>query len=190
MTLGSERLYSDLVRQNNDKKTVGGDKIAVVKLDRSGGCVDRDQEFREQTQQAQIKEYFFGDVKNTLSPHTQIVDFSHCTIFKHRSSKDDDFSSSFLPGDYVSAESDPTSIFEVVREITMQLQNAVLAFVHADPKDHQETIRDAPVIGFVFIVEVDETRKKLKVLAPLSGRLPNKALIWGRFPEGSGNLVG
>ena len=72
----------------------------------------------------------------------------------------------------------------------MQLQNALLAFVHADPKEPHEVIRDASVIGFIFIADVDEAKKKLKVLAPLSGRLPNKALVWGRFPEGSGDLVG
>ena len=70
------------------------------------------------------------------------------------------------------------------------MQNAVLAIVHAEPHDAQEVIRDASVIGFIYIAEVDEAKKRLKVLAPLSGRLPNKAIIWGKFPEGSGNLVG
>ena len=70
------------------------------------------------------------------------------------------------------------------------MQNAILAIVHADPSDFQETIRDASVIGFVYVAEVDEKRKKLKVLAPLSGRLPDKAMIWGLWPEGIGGLVG
>ena len=70
------------------------------------------------------------------------------------------------------------------------MQNAILAIVHADTSDTQENIRDASVIGFVYIAEVDEKRKKLKILAPLSGRLPNKAMIWGSWPEGVGDLVG
>ena len=70
------------------------------------------------------------------------------------------------------------------------MQNAILAIVHADPNDAQENIRDASVIGFVYVAEVDEKRKKLKVLAPLSGRLPNKAIVWGVWPEGVGDLVG
>ena len=70
------------------------------------------------------------------------------------------------------------------------MQNAILAIVHADPNDTQENIRDASVIGFVYVAEVDEKRKKLKVLAPLSGRLPNKAFVWGAWPDGVGNLVG
>lgn len=70
------------------------------------------------------------------------------------------------------------------------MQNSILAIVHADPNDTQENIRDASVIGFVYVAEVDEKRKKLKILAPLSGRLPNKAMIWGTWPEGVGDLVG
>ena len=70
------------------------------------------------------------------------------------------------------------------------MQNSILAIVHADPHDTQENIRDASVIGFVYVAEVDEKRKKLKILAPLSGRLPNRAMIWGTWPEGVGDLVG
>lgn len=70
------------------------------------------------------------------------------------------------------------------------MQNAIIAIVHAEPGDTQENIRDASVIGFIYVAEVDEKRKKLKVLAPLSGRLPNKAMIWGAWPEGVADLVG
>ncbi len=70
------------------------------------------------------------------------------------------------------------------------MQNAILAIVHAEPDDAQDNIRDASVIGFVYVAEVDEKRKKLKILAPLSGRLPNKAVVWGSWPEGVGDLVG
>jgi len=70
------------------------------------------------------------------------------------------------------------------------MQNAILAIVQADPNDTPENVRDASVIGFVHVAEVDEKRKKLKVLAPLSGRLPHRAMIWGSWPEEIGDLVG
>ena len=70
------------------------------------------------------------------------------------------------------------------------MQNGIIAIVHAEIGDSQENIRDASVIGFIYVAEVDEKRKKLKVLAPLSGRLANKAMIWGAWPEGSSDLVG
>ena len=70
-----------------------------------------------------------------------------------------------------------------------QLQNAVLAIIQAEPNDSQESIRDASVIGFIYVAEVDETKNKLRILSPASGRLPNKAMIWGAWPE-AGDLTG
>lgn len=70
------------------------------------------------------------------------------------------------------------------------MQNAIMAIAHADPSDSQENIRDASVMGFIYVAEVDEKKRKLKILAPLSGRLPSKAVIWGSWPEGVGDLVG
>ena len=70
------------------------------------------------------------------------------------------------------------------------MQYSILAIVHAIPNDSPEDIRDASVIGYVYVADVDEKRKKLRLLAPLSGRLPNKAFIWGTWPEGVGDLVG
>ena len=70
------------------------------------------------------------------------------------------------------------------------MQNAILAIVHAEPSDPHETIRDASVIGYIYVAEVDEKRKKLKILTPLSGRLPNKAMLWGSWPEGVRDMVG
>ena len=69
------------------------------------------------------------------------------------------------------------------------LHNSVLAIVQAEPSDSQESVRDSSVIGFVFVSEVDEKRRKLKVLAPMSGRIPRRVLVWGRWPETIGNLM-
>lgn len=55
-----------------------------MKLDKSGGCVDRDDEYMQQSREASIKEYFFGDPRRTLSPHTQQVDFDALTVYKVR----------------------------------------------------------------------------------------------------------
>lgn len=70
------------------------------------------------------------------------------------------------------------------------MQNGILAIMHADANDTPENIRDATVIGFVYVAEVDEKKKKLRVLAPLSGRLPNRAMIWGAWPDSIEDLVG
>ena len=190
VVLGSERLYSDLLRRNNGQSTVGGDTITVIKLDRSGGCVDRDEAFRQQCGQVQIKNYFFGDAKTTLSPHTQQVDFAQLAIFKLIRQSPGDETSSFLPGGYESNDVNAASTIERIASPTLQLQNALLAILHADPSDSPEEIRDSSVKGFVYVVEVDELKKKVKVLAPISGRLLDNPLLWSQYPEASPDLVG
>ena len=80
-------------------------------------------------------------------------------------------------------------IYERIQPSSL-LQSSILAIVHAEPNDAQENIRDASVIGFVYVADVDEKRKKMRLLAPLSGRLPRKALVWGVWPENAGELIG
>lgn len=71
-----------MLRRYSGQKTAAGAPVAVIKLDKSGGCVDRDEGFMQKSRQSQVREYFFGDAKNTLSPHTQQLDFSQLSIFK------------------------------------------------------------------------------------------------------------
>jgi polyribonucleotide 5'-hydroxyl-kinase len=183
--LGSERLYSDMVRRFDKKKTSTDELISVIKLDKSGGCVDRDDSFMKQMRQTQIRIYFFGDVRTTLSPHTQMVDFSQMTIFKFQ--EPDTVNLSLLPG---GAEDEGVAppIFEKM-EPTPMMQNAILAIMYANLNDPEEDIRDASVMGFVYVADVDEKKRKVKVLAPVSGRLPAKPFVWGTWPEGPSDLV-
>lgn len=94
---------------------------------------------------------------------------------------------SLLPGGEAEDLSTP-SIFDKISP-SPQMQNSILAIVRADPNDSQENIRDACVLGFIYVAEVDEKKKKMKILAPISGRLPHQAMIWGSWPEGIGSLV-
>lgn len=91
-----------------------------------------------------------------------------------------------MPGDV--AEDNTSTIFDKIQP-SPQLQNAILTIVNTHPDDTQENIRDASVMGFIYIADVDEKKTKLKVLAPVGGRLPNKAIIWGSWPEGISDLM-
>ena len=82
VVLGSERLYNDLLRRFNGQNTGAGETVAVIKVDKSGGCVDRDEIYLPQLRQSQIREYFFGDASTTLSPHTQQIDFGQLSVFR------------------------------------------------------------------------------------------------------------
>lgn len=91
-----------------------------------------------------------------------------------------------MPGD--ETEDSTPAIFDKVQP-SPQMQNAILTIVNAHPDDIQENIRDASVMGFMYVAEVDEKKNKLRVLAPAGGRLPNKAIIWGPWPEGISDLM-
>lgn len=84
LVLGSERLHSEMQRRFSAYRTSLGNSITLVKLDKSGGCVDRDDQYMQQSSEAAIKEYFFGDTKSTLSPHTQSISFDDVAVYKIR----------------------------------------------------------------------------------------------------------
>ena len=82
LVLGSERLYSEIQKRFSSFKASSGETLTLVKLDKSGGCVDRDEAFMKESREAAIREYFFGDLKRTLSPHPRYVPFDEVVVYK------------------------------------------------------------------------------------------------------------
>jgi polyribonucleotide 5'-hydroxyl-kinase len=207
VVLGSERLYSDMSKHFQGKPTNNnnnpGETVAVLKISKSGGCVDRDPAYMRQGRQAQIREYFFGDAlnKTVLSPHTQTIDFDAISIYKTVAGARDAENAmldALAPGGDVDEEeaaaqvaASEKQIFEKVQP-TLAMQGCILGIMHADADEaEQESVRDASVMGFVYVVEVDEKRKKVRVLAPVGGRsMSGRAVVWGRWPEEVVDLVG
>jgi polyribonucleotide 5'-hydroxyl-kinase len=170
------------------------DPVTVVRLDKSGGCVDRDESYMKSLRQQQIREYFFGHGAVNLSPYTNQVDFSQLAIYRII---DSSVANSFDPGldeeddiyDPVKGQQSSTgNLFEKIVP-SLMLQNSLLAVTYAEPGDSQDSIRDASVMGYVYVVDVDESKRRVKLLGPVSGRLPNKAMVWGNFPEEVIDLV-
>jgi len=69
------------------------------------------------------------------------------------------------------------------------LQNVLLAVTNTDAKESQESIRDSSILGYVYVADVDEAKKRIRLLAPQPGQLPPNALIMGSFPEDVAGLV-
>ncbi|KAH7355166.1 Pre-mRNA cleavage complex II protein Clp1-domain-containing protein [Rhexocercosporidium sp. MPI-PUGE-AT-0058] len=182
LVIGSERLHSEMQRRFITSKPSANETITLVKLDKSGGCVDRDDAFMQQAREAALKEYFFGDLKTTLSPHTQQLGFEDVLIYKIREAD----SMSFMPGDAEEGEKD---IYERVTPNSM-MHHCMLAVMYAMISDTQDTVRDASVMGFVFVTEVDEKRNRIKVLAPMNTKIVDRPMIWGSWPEASLSLIG
>jgi polyribonucleotide 5'-hydroxyl-kinase len=80
ITLGSERLYSDLTRKLSNRDP--SETVTVIRLDKSGGCVDRSEEYMKALRHAQVREYFFGHGENTLAPSSQTCDFGDLHVFQ------------------------------------------------------------------------------------------------------------
>ncbi|KZZ89501.1 pre-mRNA cleavage complex II protein Clp1 [Ascosphaera apis ARSEF 7405] len=245
LVLGSERLYSTMHRTYNMKPIAASrqgvsteDKISVVKLTKSGGCVDRDENFMKPVREAQIRSYFFGrpipstavntgsaaGTTLTLSPHAQQVDFNNLAIYNITVNEDEDdydpaafgmTNDSFLPGgsndnqddsnghaNSTSGEGQSSTLDANVPlarlprasadvPIPLALENTILAVVNADPDAHLSDIRDSSVLGFLYVADVDEKKGKVRVLSPVGGKIPQRAMIWGRrWPGETIGLLG
>ncbi|OAA56103.1 pre-mRNA cleavage complex II protein Clp1 [Cordyceps fumosorosea ARSEF 2679] len=172
IVLGTSGLNGEIASRFATEKTSLGEPIQVITLDKSDGVVDREESFTEHCREAVIKEYFFGDVRRTLSPQIQQVDFDSLVIYR-------------LP-DYSDYETETL----VREEVCSSMEHWTLAVMHASVRDSPETIRTASVMGFVYVADVDEQKRKVKMLAPVSGRLGDRPLVWGRWPEPFINLLG
>ncbi|CAI4210766.1 unnamed protein product [Parascedosporium putredinis] len=135
---------------------------------------ERDELWLLQEREADIKEYFFGDARMVLSPSTQLVDFDTLTIFK-------------LPdnGEYTP----DAKALDRIKPFA-DMVHWTLAIMQASVKDSPETIRASLVLGFVYVAHVDVDKAKIKLLAPLPGRLGDRPLVLGKWPEPHVNLLG
>lgn len=74
---------------------------------------------------------------------------------------------------------------------TLALANSLIAITHVPPNAPVSDIRDSSIMGFVYVADVDADKKKIRVLAPVGGRMPAKALVWGKnWPGEVVGLVG
>lgn len=187
--IGSERLYQD-IRRLFGASTSLDDTVAVVRIPKSQGCVDRDDNFMRKYCHAQIRSYFFGTSIAPLSPHTQWVNFDQVSVYRIVSTSKS--SSAFDPG--ADDDYDPSSVGSSSSlqktQLSAMLQNSLLAVTNASANDSPETIRDSSILGYLYIAEVDESKKRIRLLSPVSGRIPNHALVVGDWPEGVMDLMG
>ena len=204
--LGSERLYADIVKRfdghPSSASNSSGETISVIKLARSGGCVERDETFMARLRAAQIKNYFYGAPSGSggvaLSPRQQQVDFGSLSVYRcvgsRSSGQDATDDDSFMPGggddDFYPGGSTESRVplpagqlLERVTSAQLAMQNALLAIMNCEPDADEKEIRESSVMGYVYVTEVDESRGRVGLLSPFAGRIPNRAIVWGNWPE-------
>lgn len=173
VVIGSNRMQDELSRRLATEKSSLGETIQVIPLNQSDGAGEPSASILQHTREAVIKEYFFGDSRRTLSPQIQQVDVKGVVIYR--------------------VPEGPWEDDTLIREedgATSPMEHWTLAVMHASPKDSPEVVRAASVMGFVYVADVDEEKKKARILAPVSGRLGDRPLVWGRWPEPFINLLG
>lgn len=205
LILGSERVYSDMSRKyasppsqaNGASKgtstsfnTTLQDTVTVLKLPKSGGCVDRSVSYTSTLLTEQAREYFYGTKRAPLSPHSATLDLASFTVLRMIDEETSDLTAAFLPGGSSDLPTSSTASKPLYTSTTLDLSanNTILTLKHAGPGDEHEVVRDAPVLGYLYVAEVDVDRKRVRVLSPVGGRLPERAVVWGRWPEGVGEL--
>jgi len=97
--------------------------------------------------------------------------------------------SSFLPG---MGEEELSYLGDLYSKVTpsQEMTHCIFAVMYAGTHDPQETIRDAPVMGFVYVVDVDIAREKVSILAPINSKITERPMIWGSWPEATMSLMG
>ncbi|CCC07013.1 hypothetical protein SMACR_01036 [Sordaria macrospora] len=171
VVIGSEKLKTELGQRFASEKTSFGEPVTVLGFDKSDGAVQIDKGWRQKSTETAIKEYFFGGIKARLSPFTQSASFDELVVFK---APDDPY--------------EGAPVLERV-EITPEMAHWTLAVMIASVTDSPQAIRFSSVLGFIVIADVDVERRRVKFLSPVSGRLGNHPLIWGRWPEPYLNLL-
>lgn len=131
---------------------------------------------------SQIKEYFFGRAGDeTLAPSSQTADFSDLHIFRIAEDSDE------ATDDYGQPRA-PRLFDKVVPDEGMV--GMLLAITTAGANEAMAVIRDSSIRGYVYVADVDEAKKKVRLLSPLPGQTPASALVLGSWPEKVEGLVG
>ncbi|CAK7562788.1 MAG: Cleavage polyadenylation factor subunit clp1 [Sporothrix epigloea] len=188
----SNAIHQALTSRFSGESTTLGEPVQIVQLDASDGVVSRSDSIEQRQREACIKEYFFGDAKRTLSPYTQQVDADTLTVFRLPPADNAD-SDGFGENDDGNSGEEEGAIGEhnlEKVEAGPSLAHWTLAVMNADLHDPPDVIQHAAVLGFVYVAEFDTERRKVRVLAPVSGRIGDRPLVFGKWPEPNINLVG
>ena len=195
LTMGSERLFNDLNRRFNQSRG-GENAIPVLRLTKPGGAVESDAAFLKQSRAQQVRQYFDGQSHTPLVPHRHVVPFSKLDIYRARSGaspEDQSFKSGAAAeeDDYEPDAADHSSgaLFEKVTPSTALMASLIaIKFCPGTHVDEKE-IRDSAVMGFLYVADVDETKKRVTFLGPHPHMWGDRALVWGNLPEPVPDLV-
>lgn len=139
----------------------------VIRLPKLSAASDPGDVYKRTLQRTAIREYFYGTHETVLSPYVVGADFEDVTVWKPKN---------ILQNPDLESDSSVNE-FSPVDISASNLQHALVAITYADRKATSSEIQRAPLLGFALITEVNEKRRKLRILLPVPGRLPNKSMV-------------
>jgi len=165
VVLDQERLYNELSR---DMPSF----VKVVFLPKSGGVVERNTNFRQESRDNRIREYFYGRVHSqALHPHSFQVKLADTKIFKIGAPA---IPQSCMPLGMKGEES-RTKLVSVTPNASTLLHRLLAVSFAAD--ESQEDVVRTNVAGFVCVTDVDMEKGRMTVLSPQQGPLPKTLLL-------------
>jgi len=198
LVVGHEKLNVEMQRTY-------GNRMAVVKIPKSGGVVELDATYRERIRRYQLQNYMYGkvirpppglssttylqggeqaaDLTLNLAPVSSIVSFSDLTIY--RIGEETMAPTSALPigATRVVSEMQPLPVDPA--QPGSGLYNAVLALLAPPNPDeserYDEEVLDLPAVGFLVVTALDIPNKRMTILSPSQGSLVGRTTIVGSF---------
>lgn len=141
--------------------------VHLVNLPTLSGAIKLDDIYRRSLQRSAIREYFYGTDTTVLSPYAVGVDYQDIAAWKPKNFlENQDLDSDLSPTELSPVEIDPSNI-----------QHALVAISYAPKRSPSADVIKAPLLGFALVTEVNEKRRKVRILVPVPGNLPSKALI-------------
>ncbi|XP_032897984.1 polyribonucleotide 5'-hydroxyl-kinase Clp1 [Amblyraja radiata] len=157
LVLDQERLYNELKRDLPHF-------VKTALLPKSGGAVERSKEFRRESRDERIREYFYG-TSGDLFPHAFEVRFADVQILRVGAPAVPD---SCLP---LGVRQDDPQLKLVPVQAGRDLAHHLLSLsTQTAPGPH---ILDSSLTGFVVVTGVDVERKVFTVLSPAPRPLPD-----------------
>ncbi|KAJ2829558.1 Cleavage polyadenylation factor subunit clp1 [Coemansia furcata] len=172
LVVGSERMYSLL----STRAFAKDNSVAVIKMARSGGTVDRSAMFRQQYNSRTIQQYFYGTQKEPFSSFSTVANFQEIRVL--RVGEDAIAPSSTLPLGETRKLTD-TSVLTV--EPDEGLTHSILAVTDASMDSEGDSVAGIQALGFVNVTVVDMEKKRLILISPVPGRLPKQVLVYGNI---------
>ncbi|CAH2285303.1 polyribonucleotide 5 -hydroxyl-kinase Clp1 [Pelobates cultripes] len=163
LVLDEERLYHNLLRDLPHS-------VQIIRLLRSGGAIDRSEEFRRESQDQLVREYFYGPF-GSVCPHAFEVKFSDVKIYKAGAPVAPD---SCVPMGTSQAANQLKYVPVTPSKIA---EHHLLSVVLVDDDGGEESFTRNSVEGFILITGVDTKKQTIKLLSPTPMLLPKCALL-------------